>query len=222
MFNDYATQSKTYPPGIPLHVIQRGNNRQIIFTCDEDIAAYANWLGNGASKFGVLVHAWVFMTNHVHLLLTPTKEHAVSNLMQYLGRQYVRKFNYNYGRSGTLFEDRFKSSLVQESVYLLSCLRYIELNPVRAGMVTDPGNYRWSSYPAHGHGIDINMWTPHPLYLKLAEDQKTRQTKYRTLIGESLGSDVINKIRHCTNKGLILGTENFKQQCQVLTGDQAS
>ncbi len=140
------------PAGFPVHVIQRGINRQICFTCDADIAAYAHWLAEGANKFDVDIHGWVFMTNHVHLLLTPLHDKSVSSLMQFLGRLYVRRFNYRYARSGSLFEDRFKSSLVQDDVCLLTCLRYIELNPVRSGMVTDPGDYRWSSYAAHGFG----------------------------------------------------------------------
>ena len=161
------------------------------------------------------------MTNHVHLLMTPVNDHAISQLMQYLGRLYVRYFNYTYSRSGSLFEDRFKSSLVQDDPYLLNCLRYIELNPVRAGMVTDPGNYRWSSYMTHGLGNQVAMLTPHPLYLSLGDSQMARMKKYQELISTSLGADVIAKIRHCANKGLILGTEKFRQQFEELTGDPA-
>ncbi len=125
-----------------MHVIQRGNNRQTLFTLDQDVAAYANCLTEGAIKFDLRVHGWVFMTNHVHLLVTPMHHDSVSRVMQYLGRLYVRYFNYSYARTGTLFEGRFRSSLVQEDEYFLACLRYIELNPVRAGMVSDPGEYR--------------------------------------------------------------------------------
>lgn len=209
------------PPGYPVHVIQRGNNRQICFTCDADIAAYAYWLNEGAKKFGVYVHGWVFMTNHVHMLLTPQRNNAISHLMQYLGRLYVRKFNFTYARTGSLFEDRFKSSLVQEEHYLLNCLQYIELNPVRAGMVKDPADYRWSSYSAHGFGNLIDMWTPHPAFLSLGKDVSCRTKKYRQLIGKSLNNEVITKIRHCANKGLILGTEKFRRQFEHLTGNPA-
>lgn len=210
------------PAKFPIHVIQRGINRQICFTCDADIAAYAHWLAEGANKFDIHIHGWVFMTNHVHLLLTPQHDKAVSSLMQFLGRLYVRRFNYRYARSGGLFEDRFKSSVVQDDVYLLTCLRYIELNPVRAGMVTDPGDYRWSSYAAHGLANHISMLTSHRLYLSLGETDSARSKSYRELIGESLGEDVIAKIRHCANKGLILGTEKFRQQFEEITGDPAS
>ena len=145
------------PPGLPVHVVQRGNNRQVCFASDADMKAYANWLHEGSRKFGVDVHAWVFMTNHVHLLLTPHNADAVSRCMQYLGRYYVRYFNYRYHRSGTLFEGRFKSSIVQSHRYLLACQRYIELNPVRAGMVSDPADYTWSSYRAHAFGQAVKM-----------------------------------------------------------------
>ncbi len=207
------------PAGFPVHVIQRGINQQICFASDEDIAAYANWLAEGARKFDVHLHGWVFMSNHVHLLLTPHDDSGVSNLMQFLGRVYVRYFNYRYARSGGLFEGRFRSSLVQDEIYLMTCLQYIELNPVRAGIVTDPGDYRWSSYQAHGFGVNILMLTPHPLYLSLSEDPSARLRHYRELLGEALGADVIAKIRHCANTGLILGTENFRQQFEGITGD---
>jgi len=159
------------------------------------------------------------MTNHVHLLVTPREEGGVSRMMQQLGRLYVRRFNYTYARSGGLFEDRFKSTAVQGSEYLIACLRYIELNPVRAGMVTDPGSYHWSSYGAHAFGRGAKVWTPHPLYLSLGNTPHERQVKYQELISGTLGADVISNIRHCTNKGLVLGTENFRRQFEELTGD---
>ena len=166
-----------------------------------------------------MIHGWVFMSNHVHLLLTPEDDGAISLLMQFLGRLYVRSFNDKYGRSGTLFEDRFKSSLVQDNLYLLQCLQYIELNPVRAGMVKDPGHYRWSSYHAHAFAKNIRMWTPHPLYLSLGDCPETRARQYRELVGCSLDTQVITNIRHCVNKGLILGSEAFRQQLGRLTGN---
>ena len=200
------------PAGIPAHVIQRGNNRQALFTSDKDIAAYAHWLNEGAAKFKVRVHGWVFMTNHVHLLITPMQDNAVSRLNQYLGRMYVRYFNFAYARSGTLFEGRFKSSLVQQEEYFLNCLRYIELNPVRAGMVTDPGDYRWSSYRVHALGAQVRMWSPHAIYLSLGIHSLARQKAYRRLVSEVLDADVISKIRHCANSGLVLGSEKFRDQ----------
>jgi len=186
------------------------------------MAAYVHWLGEAAEKYDVKVHGWVLMTNHVHLLMTPHTDRAISRLMQSLGRRYVRYFNYKYARTGTLFEDRFKSSIVQDTEYLLTCLRYIELNPVRAGIVNDPGDYRWSSYRAHAFGVEAAIWVPHSLYLALADNEHQRQQLYRQLVSEKLDVDVIAKIRHCANKGLVLGTEKFRNQFTTLTGDRAN
>lgn len=200
------------PAGYPLHVIQRGNNRNAIFTCEDDFAAYAAWLAEGAQRYDLAVHGWVLMTNHVHLLVTPSDETGLSQLMQYLGRLYVRYFNYAYTRSGTLFEGRFKSCVVQEDRYLLNCLRYIELNPVRAGMVVDPGDYHWSSYQAHAFGARPRLWSPHRLYRQLAHDGASRQRIWQRMTGKALKSDVLAKIRHCANTGLVLGNEVFREQ----------
>ena len=204
------------PAGLPVHLIQRGNNRQAIFTCDDDLAAYAHWLAKGAERFGVSVHGWVFMTNHVHLLATPSHDESLSRLMQFLGRLYVRHFNYTYTRSGTLFEGRFKTCVVQEDKYMLTCLRYIELNPVRAGMVGDPGDYRWSSYRAHAFGIRASLWSAHKLYMGLASNEKQRQQAWRELTRESLDIVAVAKVRHCANTGLVLGTETFREQVRQL------
>lgn len=153
------------PPGIPQHIIQRGNNRQVCFASEEDFAAYAHWLEQYSREYQVAIHAWVFMTNHVHLLVTPEREDSVSRMMQTLGRHYVRYFNYSYKRSGTLWEGRFKSCLVEEENYLLICQRYIELNPVRAGMVGSPADYSWSSYRANGLSKPAKLLTPHHIYI---------------------------------------------------------
>ena len=204
------------PVDFPVHVIQRGNNRQTLFTSDADLAAYAHWLGDGALRFQVDVHGWVFMTNHVHLLLTPRADNAVSRLMQSMGRRYVGHFNYSHARSGTLFEGRFRSCLVQEENYFLTCLRYIELNPVRAGMVRNPGEYRWSSYRAHAHGSPVRFWKPHDLYRSLASHAAERQKLWRMQVAEALSVDTVARIRHCTNTGLVLGTEQFRDKINAL------
>lgn len=206
------------PAGLPVHVVQRGNNRQVCFAKEGDLAAYANWLAESADKFNVDVHGWVLMTNHVHLLVTPQSESAVSQMIQTLGRLYVRHFNYAYQRTGTLFEGRFKSSVVQQQEYLLNCLRYIELNPVRAGMVKDPGDYKWSSYRAHAFGTRPTMWTPHEEYLTLGQSGAERQSRYQTLVSEAVPHEVTSKIRHCLNTGLVLGSERFRAQVAALSG----
>ncbi len=180
------------------------------------MAAYANSLYEGATKYGVAIHAWVFMTNHVHLVMTPSTDQSVSHLMRHIGRHYVQPFNFKYARTGTLFDGRFKSSLVQEDSYLLNCIRYIELNPVRAGMTRDPGDYRWSSYRCHAFSQHAKMWRPHATYLGLGHSESERQKKYRKMIAESLSAEVMQKIRHCINTGLVLGSESFREQIDAL------
>ena len=205
------------PIGVPQHIVQRGNNRQVCFTSDNDIAAYAGWLDEAARKYEVSIHAWVFMTNHVHLLATPNREAALSAMMQYLGRFYVRYFNLSYQRTGTLWEGRFHSCLIQSEAYLLTCQRYIELNPVRAGMVKDPADYKWSSYRANGMGIESKLITYHPIYLGLGNSKLERLKNYRILFESELDENLLGDIRYATNKGLILGTEKFKAEVAALT-----
>jgi len=206
------------PPGIPQHVIQRGNNRSICFAAEQDFSAYANWLKEYSQKFQVAVHAWVFMTNHVHLLVTPTNGGGLSTMMQALGRRYVQYFNYRYRRSGTLWEGRFKSSLVQSESYLLQCYRYIELNPVRADMVDDPSKYAWSSYGCNGLGIETDLCTPHDEYLKLGNSKVKRQLAYRALINTHVDGELLEQIRGSVNKGLALGNARFKDEVETLYG----
>lgn len=210
------------PVGIPQHIVQRGNNRQVCFGGEEDFAAYAHWLEEYARKFSVDIHAWVFMTNHVHLLMTPREANGVSLLMQALGRRYVRYFNFTYRRSGTLWEGRFKSSLVQNEKYALICQRYIELNPVRAGMVGDPAEYAWSSYRTHSLGQKVRMWTPSNEYLRLDKTDEARQSCYRGLFRGHVDSELVTEIRDSVNKGLALGSDRFKEEIEALYGRRVS
>ncbi|MCK5395854.1 MAG: transposase [Gammaproteobacteria bacterium] len=205
-------------PSIPQHIIQRGNNRQVCFVSEEDFSAYAYWLYQYAKKFEVSIHAWVFMTNHVHLLVTPTTKNGVSNLMQMLGRHYVRYFNYTYKRTGTLWEGRFKSCLVEAESYFLTCQRYIELNPIRAGMVESPSDYHWSSYQANGLGREIALWTPHQIYIDLGHSTKSRLDAYRALFQSHVNVRDIALIRNATNKGLAVGNDHFKSEIERLSG----
>lgn len=206
------------PAGIPQHVVQRGNNRQVCFASDEDLKAYAHWLHEGAQKCHVKVHAWVFMTNHVHLLVTPVEDMAIARMMQHIGRHYVRYFNYTYRRTGTLWEGRYHSCLVQGNAYLLACQKYIELNPVRAGMVDDPADYSWSSYQSNALGVSSKILTPHTVYLQLGRTKSERLTNYRELFGTDVQEGLLSDIRYATTKGLVLGTENFKSEVEELTG----
>ena len=203
--------------GVPQHIIQRGNNRQVCFGSEEDMKAYLHWLKEYSKKHQVDIHAWVLMTNHVHLLCTPQTEKAISNMIQSLGRMYVRYFNYTYKRSGTLWEGRFKSSLVQSERYLLELYRYIELNPVRANMVSEPSEYNWSSYQCNGLGEISELQTPHPEYLALGKNSQERQAKYRALFKAHLTKPLIDEIRKSINKGLALGDDRFTSQIETLT-----
>lgn len=210
--------SRICPVGIPQHIIQRGNNRQVCFACDEDFSAYAQWLHEAAQRYSVQLHAWVFMSNHVHLLVTPRQEGAISAMMQYLGRHYVRYFNSEYRRSGTLWEGRFKSCLVGSEHYLLHCQRYIELNPVRANMVAQPGEYRWSSHRAHIGEAEPKLWVPHPEYLRLGSDKTERVAAYQALFSEVLDAERVQQIRDSLNRGHALGTSRFRDEMERLTG----
>ena len=217
-----ARLSRVSPIGIPQHVIQRGNNRQVCFASDGDMRAYLNWLKEFSEKYSVDVHAWVLMTNHVHILCTPNEEGAVSKMMQSIGRMYVRYFNCSYHRSGTLWEGRFKSNLIQSEKYLLELYRYIELNPVRAGMVNDPSEYSWSSYACNAFGVETALQTPHELYLALGKTKHERLKSYRQLFKIHVNVELLKEIRESINKGLALGSEQFISQIEVLTGRRVS
>ena len=205
------------PIGVPQHLIQRGNNRQLCFAGEADMKAYLNWLKESSKKYNVDVHAWVLMTNHVHLLCTPQEEGAISRMMQSIGRMYVRYYNYTYQRSGTLWEGRFKSSLVQSERYLLELYRYIELNPVRADMVDDPGEYSWSSYACNALGVQTELQTPHSEYLSLGTTKEERLENYRALFKVHVNAELLKEIRESTNKGLALGNERFTAKIEALT-----
>ena len=217
-----ARLSRLCVVGAPHHVIQRGNNRQACCARTQDFAAYAAWLNEYARKHGVAVHSWVFMTNHVHLLVTPSSSDGLSQMMQCLGRRYVRYFNETHQRTGTLWEGRFRSCVVDDERYLLTCQRYIELNPVRAGMVNSPNDYAWSSFQAHAFGRPIEMWQPHPIYLKLAANQEDRLIAYRALFASPIHDNEICSIRDTTNKGMVLGSEGYRRYIEELTGRRVS
>lgn len=196
-------------PGVPFHLIQRGNNRQICFFADEDYRFYLGWLAESAEKTGCHIHAYVLMTNHVHLLVSADRAEAPGAMMKSLGQRYVQYVNRVYRRSGTLWEGRFRSCPIQEEPYLFGCQRYIELNPVRAGMVEHPGDYRWSSYRANGHGENNALIRPHVLYEALGLDAPSRQAAYRELFNHELKAGILDEIRRATNGNFVLGSESF-------------
>ncbi|WP_166425467.1 transposase [Paraglaciecola sp. 20A4] len=213
-----ARLPRACPAGVPQHIVQRGNNRQVCFVEEQDFVAYVGWLIEYSKKYRVDIHAWVLMTNHVHLLCTSQMSNGVSLMMQSLGRQYVRYFNLSYKRTGTLWEGRFRSCLVQTENYLLQLYRYIELNPIRAGMVDEPSAYKWSSYQINALGKESALCVPHALYLALGDNKAQRQSAYRALFKSRMAGKLLTDIRLATNKGMALGSEHFKQEIETLTG----
>jgi len=202
---------------IPQHVVQRGINREPCFFAEEDYHCYLHWLQKSAADWHCAIHAYVLMTNHVHLLATADKPDGIAKLMQSIGRCYVQYINRSYRRTGSLWEGRFKSSLVQAEEYLLTCMRYIELNPVRADMVSDPAQYRWSSYRHNGLGQVDERITPHPLYLALGTDESNRLVEYRGLFRSELDEAALDNIRLALAQGQPLGSERFSEiMCEAV------
>ena len=205
-------------PGIPWHIIQRGNNRSVCFQAEEDYQFYLHYLREFAERFGCAIHAYVLMTNHVHLLLTPEREDSAGLLMKHLGQRYVQYVNRTYRRSGTLWEGRFRSCLTQGEDYVLACHRYIELNPVRAGMVRRPQDYRWSSYHANGLGRADALLTPHEEYLRLGRNDQDRREAYRALFRAHVDEALMEEIRDATNGNFVLGGKRFQDQIAEALG----
>lgn len=200
--------------GIPWHIIQRGNNRGACFYAEEDYRFYLETLRDQAQTQGCAIHAYVLMTNHVHLLLTPERKDSAASLMKHLGQRYVQYVNRTYRRSGTLWEGRFKSCLAQNEAYVLTCYRYIELNPVRAGMVSAPADYRWSSYRTNGLGKADTLVRPHEQYIQLGNTQDERLAAYRELFSAHLEPDQISAIRQATNGNYALGDGRFQAEIE--------
>jgi putative transposase len=205
---------------IPLHIVQRGHNRDACFFGEDDYHAYRHWLGEALTSSGCRLHAYVQMTNHVHLLLTPPAPEAVTQLVISLGRRYVQYINKTYRRTGTLWDSRYKSSLVQADAYLLLCQRYIELNPVRAAMVDDPAHYRWSSYRANGPGQADPLLTPHEVYLGLGRGEAARLAAYRALFRSELDAEAIGDIRMALDQGQPLGDSRFLNSIERTAGQR--
>ena len=203
-------------PGIPQHLVQRGNNRSACFFDDQDYFAYLDSLREGSRKFDCDIHAYVLMTNHVHLLVTGKHRGSVSAMMQSLGRRYVRYVNGVYQRTGTLFEGRFKSSLIDRERYLLTCYRYIELNPVRAQMVGDPAEYRWSSYRHHALGDANGLISDDAAFLALGKTPRERQEAYRALFRIAISEQDLGAIRQHLNKDCALGSARFQDEIEAM------
>jgi len=205
---------------VPLHIVQRGHNREACFFGEDDYNSYLHWLGEAIADLDCTLHAYALMTNHVHLLITPKKAALVPRLIMSLGRRYVQYINRTQERTGTLWDSRYKSSVIHADSYLLTCMRYIELNPVRAGMVDDPKHYRWTSYRHNGLGQSDSRITAHPLYESLGLTAKARQTAYRALLRRELDVAALDDIRLALNQNQPLGNSRFHAQIERKLGER--
>ena len=209
-------------PGYPHHIIQRGNNRQAIFASTAHYQTLLDLLQESAKKFDVEVHAYVLMSNHFHLLATPRTVDGLPQMMQAVGRRYVRYFNDAQKRSGTLWEGRYKSTLIQTERYLLACMAYIDLNPVRAALVTQARDYPWSS---HGHYTGLRtdkLITPHPLIWELGNTPFAREAAYAELVQSGLSSGQQTALTDATLRGWALGDPDFVADLQKRTQRRVS
>ena len=204
-----------YVPGAPVHAVQRGHNRSAFFFCDLDYLEYLRCLKQAADSCGCEIHAYVLMTNHVHLLLTPARTDSVGRLFQSIGRHYVRYINETYQRHGGLFEGRYKCNVIESRAYLLLCMRYIELNPVRAGMVDHPAKYRWSSYASNALGVSNAVLSAQAEYVALDRLPDARQSAYRDLFDRVADSDELALLRCALQTGTPLGNARFKMEIEV-------
>lgn len=207
-------------PHVPLHIIQRGN-RQACFFSDGDYRFYLDWLGMHAHKTDCRVHACVLMTNHVHLFISTERADAPGALMKGLGQRNVQYVNRTYRRRGILWEGRFRSCLTQEETCLLACQRYIELNPVRAGMVEHSAEYRWPSYRASAQVETDALLSPHPLYQALEADPASRQSACRELFRYELEPGLVDEIRRAAHGNYALGNARFATEISAALGRRA-
>jgi putative transposase len=213
-----ARRPRVTVPAFPHHVIQRGNNRQAIFFADADYRYYLDCLQQAKRRYDCRLYAYVLMTNHVHVLLEPSRVEAIGRVMQSVGRRYVRYINATYGRTGTLWEGRYKSAIVGRDEYLMLCSRYIELNPVRAGMVTEPGAYRWSSYRCRALGAVDRLVDEDPWYAGLGASAEERQRIYTAWVGAEVRAGEWEAIRVATQQGRVIGHERFQREVEAMIG----
>ena len=203
--------------GYPHHVIQRGNNRQPIFLAANDFSHFLVMMDESAKKFEVDVHAYVLMSNHFHLLATPHTDTGLPLMMQAVGRRYVHYFNQTQNRSGTLWEGRYRSTLIQAERYLMPCMAYIDLNPVRAGLVVEAKDYAWSS---HGHYAGLRAdkhVSPHPLFWALGNTPFGREVAYADMVRSGVGADQQAALTTSVLSGWALGSDDFVTDLQKRT-----
>ncbi len=201
-------------PQQPHHIIQRGNDRQLIFRDAGDYGIFLGWLRESAKQFNVAIHAYVLMSNHLHLLASPADNIGLGRMMQWVGRHYVPYFNHKYERSGTLWQGRYKTAVIDSERYFLTCSRYIELNPVRAGMLLNPAEYAWSSYQHHIGLRTDPLITDHPLYWALGNTPFEREAAYKALAEQALTPSELDAMRKSAIKGWAIGSEKFQAQLE--------
>jgi putative transposase len=205
----------------PQHIIQQGRDGQQIFFEDQDYQYFHDCLDAAAYNYQLEVHAYVLMPDHVHILATPGNTNSISRTTQSIGRNYVQYFNECYSGSGTLWEGRYRATVVESRQYLLACSRYIELNPVRNGLVSKPTDYRWSSYAHNALGKVDEMITAHQQYQQLGDDDKSRVKAYRAMFKQKLGTEIVQTITDATLKGWVLGDRKFARRIEKLSGRRA-
>lgn len=211
-------QARYFLPGYCLHVLARGVNRQRTFFNAEDYGLFMRVVHSAAMLHGCKIHAYVLMTNHVHFLMSPDNDRAVSRVFQAIGRSYVQTLNRKYERTGALWAGRYKSCLVDSDEYLLTCYRYIELNPVRAGLARDPADYPYSSYACNALGRADPVVAPHEVYLALGRDAKSRLAAYRAMFSNVIEERDLAVIRESTDACRVAGSEDFRARVEVETG----
>jgi putative transposase len=205
---------RMYLPGVPCHVIQRGNNRDATFFAEQDYQYYLECLYDAARKYHVKIHAYVLMTNHVHLLMTPQLKESISLVMQSIGRRYVQYVNKEYKRTGTLWESRHKASLIDGERYLLICSRYIEMDPVSANMVEHPSQYKWTSYMCNAQGEFNKLISHHDVYDKLGFNRDERQLAYAALFDDVVDAKEFKIVRNAVRFSMPTGDSRFQMQVE--------
>jgi len=200
---------RLFAEGVASHAILRGNNRQDIFRSNSDRNYFLRCLGEAAAIQKMAIHAYVLMSNHVHLLGTGSLASSIPKTIQSVGRRYVAYFNARYGRTGTLWEGRYRCTVVETDKYLLACHRYLDLNPVRAGLTPAPGDYIWSSHRFYVSNHYDSLVTPHETVIALGETVERRRLAYQSLFDEPMDDELLRRIRDCTNKAWALGDSDF-------------
>lgn len=203
-----------YLPDYPVHIVQRGHNKNNVFFENEDYKVYLDWLQEGSEWYEVPVHAYALLPNEIHILASPPDKQAASRMMQYQGRRYVPYVNAAYGKTGTIWQGRYKASLIDPETYLINCMLYIENLPVLNGLSKSPGPYKWSSYKFNAQGKKNPLITPQAAYLNLASNDKTRREKYSALIKAGLTDEVVSTIQDAWQTGTPLGSEKFSKMVE--------